>query len=70
MESKIKNGFLEIPYPKLLANADKTLVVLFSQARVGMVVYSTVNDLDVGHFSEAWVMPTFYHFNGLVELKN
>ena len=69
MKSKLK-GFLELPYPKLMVNADKTLVVLFTQERTGTAVYSTIKAVEVGLYSEVWMMDTFSIFNGLIELKN
>ena len=63
----------EIKYPCLMVtkwdNGDK-MVVLFSKESVGMVVFSTYRNWEIGDHSELWVMPAFTPFDGTIQLTN
>ena len=74
MKSVIKINDLvgEREYPILMAseNQNGKIVVLFNDYRCGTVVYSERRGQPIGYSSASWDMPSFFPFNGKLELSN
>ena len=60
----------EKPFPKLMINSDRRIVVLMSESCVGTVVYSKIETYQIGHYSEGWGMHNFTDYNEPITLQN
>lgn len=68
MESKMVEVNKEKPYPKLMINKAKDIVVLFSKSGCGQVVYSTSLAFTVGEYSDGWRDSYYEDFHGTITL--
>jgi hypothetical protein len=55
---------------RLMINKGKTLVVLFNEANMGIVVHATTLSHKIGTIQADWAMDQFQPFDGVVELSN
>jgi len=56
-------------YPQLMMMNEDKMVVLFSEPKVGVVVFSR-SGWKPGHFSTSWTMECFTDFKGKLVLSN
>lgn len=60
----------EKPFPKLMINLYKNVIVLMSERKCGTVVYSTTKAYEIGYYSTDWFMDNFTDYNEPITLQN
>ena len=64
---------VDTPFPKLMINDDKSIVVYFTDITTGMLLWRETNDYLVTprmEIFESWMSTNFKDFNGQIILEN
>tara|TARA_R110001606_G_scaffold365941_1_gene520922 strand:- start:299 stop:517 length:219 start_codon:yes stop_codon:yes gene_type:complete len=60
----------ELPFPKLMTLSSGSKIILFTEEKIGTVVYDEDTFHSIGHYSHSWAMSLFIDFTGEIRLKN
>jgi hypothetical protein len=58
-----------IPFPKIMQNGDKTLIILFVEKESGTVIFTDKELYPVGEYRTDWHKENFSDWYGTIELS-